>query len=145
MKLVNKSPYPAPRYETPGAAGMDLRAHLESEQVLQPMERAMIPTGLWIEIPQGHEVQIRPRSGMAWKKGISLVNTPGTIDSDYRGEIKILLINFSTSPQTIEPGERIAQMLLSQVEKIEWDLQPELSDLETSHRDQGGFGSTGNH
>ncbi len=143
LKLVNKSDNPSPKYETDGSAGMDLRAFLEEEVVLESMERAMIPTGLWIEIPDGHEIQIRPRSGMAWKKGITLVNSPGTIDSDYRGELKILVLNLSGERQRIEPGERIAQMVMARVERIEWSPVDELEELQSSARGEGGFGSTG--
>lgn len=121
---------------------MDIRAHLEVSKILKPLERALIPTGLFVEIPEGYEIQIRPRSGLAIKQGITCLNTPGTIDADYRGEIKIILINLSQEEQVIQPGDRIAQMVIQHVEKIKW--QPVEFVTETI-RNQGGFGHTGSH
>lgn len=129
-----------PRYATPGASGMDLYASLEQEIALQPLERALVPTGLHIELPGGYEAQVRPRSGLALKKGITCLNSPGTIDADYRGEIKVILVNLSNEMQKIEPGERVAQIVIQQVEKVEWKLT---DILEESHRGAGGFGHTG--
>ncbi len=140
ISIVNQSPYPAPAYETAGSAGMDLRAHISEPLALEPLQRKLIPTGLFIELPAGYEAQIRPRSGLAIKKGITLVNTPGTIDSDYRGEIKIILVNLSDTSQTITPGERIAQMIIARYEQIAWQ---EVSELAETSRGAGGFGSTG--
>lgn len=140
VKIINKSKNALPSYETKGSAGMDLRADIESDVTLAPFERKLIPTGLYIELPQGYEAQIRPRSGMAYKKGLSCPNTPGTIDSDYRGEIKVILINLSTEEQTIAPSERIAQMVIAKYEQITWQTAESLED---SERGAGGFGSTG--
>jgi dUTP pyrophosphatase len=140
LKIINQSDNPLPEYATAEAAGMDLRAFLETPVTLAPMERQLIPTGLFIELPQGFEAQIRPRSGLAIKQGITCLNTPGTIDSDYRGEIKIILINLSTEPQIIHPGDRIAQMVIQKVEKATLTVVPVLSGTE---RSEGGFGSTG--
>jgi dUTP pyrophosphatase len=140
VKVIHQSDYPLPQYETPGSAGMDLRANLKHSVTLGPLERQMIPTGLFIELPMGYEAQIRPRSGMAAKRGLTLLNTPGTIDSDYRGEIKCIVVNLSNEAQTIEPGDRIAQMVISRYEQISWELVDALT--ETS-RGAGGFGSTG--
>jgi len=140
VKVINRSDLPLPRYETPGSAGLDLRAHLAAPLRLQPLERRLVPTGLFIELPVGFEAQVRPRSGLAVKKGLSIVNAPGTIDSDYRGEIKVILINLSGEEQLIEPGERIAQMVIARYERIEWEAVDALSDTE---RGAGGFGSTG--
>lgn len=140
VKIINQSAHPLPSYATPGSAGMDLRANIEAAIVLQPMERQLIPTGLFIELPDGYEAQIRPRSGLAVKQGITCLNTPGTIDADYRGEIKIILINLSTEPQTIQPGDRIAQMIVQQVTQVSWI--PVVSINETE-RNAGGFGHTG--
>lgn len=140
VKIVNKSPYPLPAYATGQSAGMDLRADIPGPLTLQSLQRELIPTGLYIELPVGFEAQIRPRSGLAIKHGISLVNTPGTIDADYRGEIKVILINLSAEPFTLNPGERIAQMVVARHEKVEWD---EVEVLEESSRGEGGFGSTG--
>ncbi|HLU16562.1 MAG TPA: dUTP diphosphatase [Edaphocola sp.] len=142
VKIVNKSSYPLPKYQTPGAAGMDLCAHIDSTILLQPMERVLIPTGLFIELPEGYEAQIRPRSGMAIKKGITVINAPGTIDCDYRGEIKVAIVNLSGELQTIEPGERIAQMVIAAYTKINWEEVAELTD---SERGAGGFGHTGSN
>jgi len=140
VKVINKSNNPLPTYETVGSAGMDLRANLEESIIIQPMQRLLIPTGLFIEIPFGFEAQIRPRSGLAIKYGLSLINCVGTIDSDYRGEVKIPMINLGDKAFTIEHGERIAQMVLAQHGIVEWQLQDKLND---SERGAGGFGSTG--
>lgn len=140
VKIINTSNNPLPRYETTGSAGMDLRANMESSLTLEPMERTLIPTGLHIELPVGYEAQIRPRSGLAIKKGLTLVNTPGTIDSDYRGEIKVIMINLSKEVQTLSPNERVAQMVIAKYEQIEWKGVKVLSDTK---RGAGGFGSTG--
>ncbi len=142
VKIVNKSHHPLPAYETAGAAGMDVRAFLESEIVLHSMERKLIPTGLFIELPQGLEAQLRPRSGLAFKHGISLPNAPATIDSDYRGEIKVALINLGNEDFIVKDGERIAQMVIAKHEKINW-LPTE--SLDETARGEGGFGSTGKH
>ncbi len=140
MRIRNISGQALPEYATDGSAGMDLRAWLPAPVELQPLERKLIPTGLFIELPQGYEAQVRPRSGLAVKQGITCLNSPGTIDSDYRGEIKIVLINLSSEPQVLAPGDRIAQMVVQKVERISW--QPVESLTETS-RSEGGFGSTG--
>ncbi|HWC54239.1 MAG TPA: dUTP diphosphatase [Chitinophagaceae bacterium] len=140
VKVVNTSNNPLPGYATEGSSGMDIRAHLEVSKTLQPLERTLIPTGLFVEIPEGYEIQIRPRSGLAIKQGITCLNTPGTIDSDYRGEIKIILINLSQEEQVIQPGDRIAQMIIQPVDKIKW--QPVEVVTETV-RNHGGFGHTG--
>lgn len=141
VKIVNLSNNPLPEYATLGSSGMDIRAFIVEPLVLQPSERVLVPTGLLVEIPLGYEIQIRPRSGLAIKQGITCLNTPGTIDADYRGEIKVILINLSTEPQTINPADRIAQMVLQKVELIEW---VEVKVLNESERGAGGFGSTGN-
>jgi len=140
IKIINYSSNPLPSYATAGSSGMDIRANLEMPKELQPLERALIPTGLFIELPTGYEAQIRPRSGLAIKHGITCLNSPGTIDSDYRGEIKIVLINLSQEAQIIEPGDRIAQMIIQKVERIEWK---ESQELEITIRNAGGFGHTG--
>ena len=140
VKIVNHSPFPLPAYATALSAGMDLRADLAEALTLSPLERAMVPTGLHIELPAGFEAQVRPRSGLAAKHGISIVNAPGTIDADYRGEIKVLLVNLSNEPFTIAPGERIAQMVVARHETVEWEP---VESLEESERGSGGFGSTG--
>ncbi len=140
VKIVNKSHHPLPAYETSASAGMDLRANLDKPITLSPLERTLIPTGLFIELPEGFEAQIRPRSGLAIKKGISLANTPGTIDADYRGEIKIIVINLSNEKVEIADGERIAQMVISKVERAGWI---EVDQLEETERGAGGFGHTG--
>jgi dUTP pyrophosphatase len=142
IKIVNTSSNPLPHYATPGSSGMDIRASLDEPVVIQPLERKLIPTGLFIEIPNGYEVQIRPRSGLAIKQGITCLNTPGTIDSDYRGEIKIILINLSSNEQVINPGDRIAQMILQKVEKAEFE---QVEILDETERSDGGFGHTGKH
>ncbi len=140
VKIVNHSPYPCPAYATPLSAGVDLKANLEQPVVLQPLGRALIPTGLFIALPAGYEAQVRPRSGLALKHGITVLNSPGTVDADYRGELKCLLINLSDEPFTIEPGERIAQMVVARHEQVEWEPVEELDDTQ---RGAGGFGSTG--
>jgi dUTP pyrophosphatase len=140
VKIINKSQHPLPAYETILSAGMDLRASLAEPIILQPMQRALIPTGLYIELPSGTEAQIRPRSGLAFKNGITVLNSPGTIDADYRGEIKVLLINLSQEPFEIKDSERIAQMVISRHETIEWE---EVEILNQTQRGEGGFGHTG--
>ena len=142
IRIVNNSPNALPEYATSGSSGMDIRAHLESPIHLKSLERVLVPTGLFIELPEGFEMQIRPRSGLAIKQGITCLNTPGTIDSDYRGEIKIILINLSDEEQVINPGDRIAQMVLQQVDRINW-LPVEV--LKITERNAGGFGHTGKH
>lgn len=142
VKIINTSPNALPEYATAGASGMDIRAHLDEAVTLEPMERALIPTGLFIELPAGYEAQIRPRSGLAIKQGITCLNTPGTIDADYRGEIKIILINLSAEDQVIQPGDRIAQVVLQSVEKINWTMAEQ---IEATERNAGGFGHTGKH
>lgn len=140
IKIINMSDNPLPSYETSGSAGMDLRASLTEPVSLKPLQRAMIPTGLFIELPKGCEAQIRPRSGLAIKKGLSLLNTPGTIDSDYRGEIKVIMINLSNETAQVHHGERIAQMVIHKYEKAKWTEVDELSETD---RGEGGFGHTG--
>jgi len=140
VKIINKSGFPTPSYATELSAGMDLRASIEEEITLKPLERAMVPTGVCIELPEGYEAQIRPRSGLAAKHGISIVNAPGTIDADYRGEIRVILVNLSNEPFTIVRGERIAQMVVARFEKVQWE---EVAELSSSERGAGGFGSTG--
>ena len=140
IKIINHSTNPLPEYATVGSSGMDIRAWLTEPRSVLPLERVLIPTGLYIEIPVGFEAQIRPRSGLAVKQGITCLNTPGTIDSDYRGEIKIILINLSAEEQVIQPGDRIAQMIIQKVEKAVW---AEVNELEVTQRNEGGFGHTG--
>lgn len=140
VKIINRSTNPLPAYETDGSAGLDLRAHLDAPVDLPPLGRALIPTGLFIELPHGYEAQIRPRSGLALKRGLTMLNSPGTIDSDYRGEIKCLVVNLSDQPQRIETGERIAQMIIARYEHVQWIP---VDSLEDSARGAGGFGSTG--
>jgi len=140
VKIVNKSRHNLPDYSTEHAAGIDLMANLDKPVVLEPMKRSIIPTGIYIELPYGYEAQIRPRSGLAINHGITVLNTPGTIDSDYRGEIKIIMINLSTETYTINDGERICQMIISKHEKIEWD---EVERINNTKRGTGGFGHTG--
>lgn len=140
VKVINRSSNPLPQYETPGAVGLDVRANISEPQIIEPLERVLIPTGLYLEIPHGYEVQVRPRSGLAARNGITVLNSPGTIDPDYRGEIKVLLVNLSRDPFTMEPGERIAQLVLAQYERLEWTTTRE---LDTTERGTGGFGSTG--
>jgi dUTP pyrophosphatase len=140
INIINQSANPLPSYATAGSAGMDIRASLTETLTLQPMERMLIPSGLFVEIPEGYEIQIRPRSGLALKQGITCLNTPGTIDSDYRGEIKVLLINLSNEKQVIENGDRIAQMVLAKTEKAAFQLVEKITETQ---RGEGGFGHTG--
>ena len=140
VKIVNHSPYPCPAYATPQSAGVDLKAHLAEPVVLSPLQRALIPTGLYIALPAGFEAQVRPRSGLAAKHGITVLNTPGTIDADYRGEIRVILVNLSDEPFEIVPGERIAQMVIARHEQVEWE---QVDQLDATERGTGGFGSTG--
>jgi len=140
VNIVNQSKHPLPTYQTNSSAGMDLRANLESSVLLKPLQRALIPTGLFLELPNGYEAQIRPRSGLAYKHGISIVNSPGTIDADYRGEIKVLLVNLSDQDFAVEDGERIAQMVIARHETVEWQ---ETTTLSETVRGTGGYGSTG--
>ncbi|MBP5506003.1 MAG: dUTP diphosphatase [Bacteroidales bacterium] len=140
VKIVNKSKFPAPAYATEFSAGMDLKANIEEPIILGSLDRTMVPTGLFIELPEGYEAQIRPRSGLAAKHGITVTNAPGTIDADYRGEICVLLVNLGREPFIINPGERIAQMVVARHERVEWE---QVDDLAESARGAGGFGSTG--
>lgn len=140
VRIVNRSQNPLPEYATEGASGMDVRANLEATITLQPLERTLVPTGLFIELPVGYEAQIRPRSGMAVKQGITCLNTPGTIDADYRGEVKVILINLSNERQAIHHGDRIAQMVIQKVERVAWS---EVHELAATTRGEGGFGHTG--
>lgn len=142
VKIINKSNNPLPEYATAYSAGMDLRANLQESITLKPLERALIPTGLFIELPQGYEAQIRPRSGLAAKHGISVLNSPGTIDADYRGEIRVILVNLSNEEFTISSGERICQMVVAKHASVSWQ---ETDMLEESSRGMGGFGHTGKH
>ena len=136
VKVVNSSAFALPEYQTPLSAGLDIRANISQSITLSPLERAMVPTGLYVELPEGYEMQIRPRSGLAAKHGITVLNSPGTIDADYRGEIKVILVNLSNTPFTIEPGERIAQMIVARYEQV-------VESLSETERGAGGFGSTG--
>lgn len=140
INIINQSKHPLPSYETVASAGMDLRANLAQQEVLKPLERKLIPTGLFIELPVGYEAQIRPRSGLAFKFGVSIVNSPGTIDADYRGEIKVLLINLSNDDFTVGDGDRIAQMVIAKHENADWI---EVNELSTTERGAGGYGHTG--
>ncbi len=140
VKIINKSGYDLPAYETPSAAGMDIHAAIKEPIVLKPLQRALVPTGLAIQLPQGHECQIRPRSGLALRHGISVVNTPGTVDADYRGEIGVIVINLSDTPFTINPGERIAQMVITDYTHVEWEP---VERLDETKRGKGAFGHTG--
>ena len=140
VRIVNKSAYPTPAYATEKSAGMDLKADIQEPVVLNPLERALIPTGLYLALPDGTEAQVRPRSGLAAKFGISVLNAPGTIDADYRGEVKVILVNLSNEAFTVNPGERIAQLVVARYEKVEWD---EVEVLDETERGEGGFGSTG--
>jgi dUTP pyrophosphatase len=140
IKIINKSVHPLPEYATTASAGLDLRANIDEPVVLKSLERYAVPTGLFIELPIGYEAQIRPRSGLAFKNGITVLNSPGTIDADYRGEIKIIVVNLSNEPFTINNGERVAQMVIAKHEQAEWTLVEHLADTE---RGTGGFGSTG--
>lgn len=140
VKVINRSAYDLPQYETAQAAGLDVRANITESITLGPLERALVPTGFFIELPEGYEMQVRPRSGLAAKHGLSLVNAPGTIDPDYRGEIKVILVNLSNTPYELKPGERVAQLVVSQFTRVEWEPVEELGETE---RGTGGFGSTG--
>lgn len=140
VKIVNKSPWPDPSYATEASAGMDLRACIEEPLLLRPLERALVPTGIFIELPVGFEAQIRPRSGLATKRGITVINAPGTVDADFRGELRVSLVNLSNDPFEVVPGERIAQMVVAAHEKVEWEDVESLSETE---RGAGGWGSTG--
>jgi dUTP pyrophosphatase len=140
VKIVNHSPYPCPAYATEQSAGVDLRANLEAPVVLRPLERTLVPTGLYIALPKGYEAQVRPRSGLAIKHGITVLNSPGTVDADYRGELRTVLVNLGTEPFEIVPGERIAQMVIARHEQVEWE---EVDQLDETRRGAGGFGSTG--
>jgi len=140
IKIINTSANPLPTYATSGSSGMDIRASMDLPQTLQPLERVLIPTGLFIELPNGYEAQVRPRSGLAVKQGITVLNSPGTVDADYRGEIKVILINLSSEEQVIQPGDRIAQLVIQQVQQVQWKL---VEQLETTERNAGGFGHTG--
>jgi len=140
VKIINQSEHALPSYESKGAAGMDIRANLKESVTLHSLERKLIPTGLFIELPNGYEAQVRPRSGLAIKRGLTLVNTPGTIDSDYRGELQIPMINLSAESQIIENGDRIAQLVIAKYETVEWQLVTEVTNTE---RGAGGFGSSG--
>lgn len=140
VKVINQSGHELPKYETHGAAGLDLKANIEEAIELRPLQRALVKTGLFIEIPEGYEAQVRPRSGLAFKHGITVLNSPGTIDADYRGEIGVILVNLSDQSFVIQNGERIAQLVFAKVEQAEWT---ESEDLSETHRGAGGFGSTG--
>jgi len=140
VSVINKSQWPLPEYATPQSAGLDLKADTKEPILLEPLQRALVPTGLFIALPKGFEAQVRPRSGLAAKHGITVLNSPGTIDADYRGEIKVILVNLSNEPFEIVPGERIAQMVVARHETVEWN---EVESLEETARGEGGFGSTG--
>jgi dUTP pyrophosphatase len=140
VKIINQSSHPLPAYATEGAAGMDLRANLSGPVELQPLERQMIPTGLYIELPPGYEAQVRPRSGLAAKQGITCLNSPGTVDSDYRGELRVILINLSSQVQVLLPGDRIAQLVVGPVVRVDWE---EVEEIGVTVRNTGGFGHTG--
>jgi dUTP pyrophosphatase len=140
IRVVNKSRHNLPQYETDHSAGLDLRANMDESITLKPLERALIKTGLFIELPVGYEAQIRPRSGLSYKKGLSVLNSPGTIDADYRGEIGVILVNLSNDSVVIDDGERVAQMVISKHETADWE---EVAHLEETERGSGGFGSTG--
>ena len=140
INIINQSKHPLPSYETAASAGMDLRANLNQQEILKPLERKLIPTGLFIELPNGFEAQIRPRSGLAFKFGVSIVNSPGTIDADYRGEIKVLLINLSNDDFSVGDGDRIAQMVIAKHENAQWI---EVNELSATERGAGGYGHTG--
>ena len=140
VKIVNKSNHRLPEYATPGSAGMDLKANTTEPILLKPLERQMIPTGIHIQLPEGYEAQVRPRSGLAAKYGVTVANSPGTVDADYTGEVKVILINLSNENFVINPGERIAQLVIARYERVEWD---EVATLDKTERGDGGFGSTG--
>ena len=140
VKIINQSPHPLPAYATEGSAGMDLRANLSGPVELKPLERQMIPTGIYIELPTGYEAQVRPRSGLAARQGITCLNSPGTVDSDYRGELKVILINLSSEVQVLHPGDRIAQLVVAPVLRVGWE---EVEEIGLTMRNTGGFGHTG--
>lgn len=140
VHIINRSDNALPAYATTGSSGMDIRAWLDQPLTLAPLERVLVPTGLFLEIPENHEAQVRPRSGLAIKQGVTCLNTPGTIDADYRGELKVILINLSNEPQTLQPGDRIAQLVFQKVEKVEW---VEVNELNETTRGEGGFGHSG--
>jgi dUTP pyrophosphatase len=140
VSIVNRTPYPLPDYATPGSAGLDLRAHLPEPKVIQPGERVLIPTGLSLALPNGFEAQVRPRSGLALKHGITVLNSPGTVDADYRGDVGVILINLGAEPFTIEPGDRVAQLVIAAYAQVEWTSVEVLPETE---RGAGGFGHTG--
>lgn len=140
IKVINNSCFDLPRYATTGSSGLDLKANIDVSILLNSLERCMVPTGLFLEIPEGYEAQVRPRSGLAAKHGISVLNSPGTIDADYRGEIKVILVNLSNEPFTIEPGERIAQIVFAKIEQITWR---DVNNISITERGDGGFGHTG--
>lgn len=140
VRIINHSSHQLPAYATEGSSGMDIRANLEESITIRPLQRLLIPTGIFIEIPAGFEAQIRPRSGLALKQGITCLNSPGTIDADYRGEIKVILINLSGEDQVVENGDRIAQAVFQKVERVSWE---EVNSISNSHRNEGGFGHTG--
>jgi dUTP pyrophosphatase len=140
VKIINQSPHPLPAYATEGSAGMDLRANLSAPVELQPLERHMVPTGIFIELPPGYEAQVRPRSGLAARHGITCLNSPGTVDSDYRGELKVILINLSSEVQVLQPGDRIAQLVVCPVVRVNWE---EVEEIGVTGRNAGGFGHTG--
>jgi dUTP pyrophosphatase len=140
VRIVNHSPYPCPAYATPLSAGLDLKANIAEPIVLQPLQRVLVPTGLYIALPPGYEAQVRPRSGLALKHGITVLNSPGTVDADYRGELRTILVNLSDQPFEIVPGERIAQLVVARHEQVEWE---EVEALDSTERGAGGFGSTG--
>ncbi|MCI6429140.1 MAG: dUTP diphosphatase [Rikenellaceae bacterium] len=140
VKIVNESQWPSPSYATVNSAGVDLKANIVEPIVLQPLQRAVVPTGLKIALPEGTEAQVRPRSGLAAKHGVTVLNSPGTIDADYRGEVGVILVNLSDKAFTVNPGERIAQMVVARYERVEWE---EVEQLDSTERGEGGFGSTG--
>ena len=140
VKVINRSAYGLPQYETGQAAGLDVRANITESITLGPLERALVPTGLYVELPEGYEMQVRPRSGLAAKHGLSLVNSPGTVDPDYRGEIKVILVNLSNTPYELKPGERVAQLVVARFTRVDWERVEVLGETE---RGAGGFGSTG--
>ena len=140
VKVINRSPFALPAYATPLSAGVDLKANLSEAITLKPLERSLVPTGLFLAIPAGYEAQVRPRSGLAAKHGITVLNSPGTIDADYRGEVKVILVNLSPEPFVVEPGERIAQLVVARCEQVSWE---EVEWLDETERGAGGFGSTG--
>jgi dUTP pyrophosphatase len=142
VPVINRSPYPLPAYATPGSAGLDLRAHLEEPRTLQPGDRTLIPTGLSLALPDGYEAQVRPRSGLALKHGITVLNSPGTVDADYRGDVGVILINHGHEPFEIAPGDRIAQLVVAAYAQVEWAL---VETLPETTRGSGGFGHTGTH